>query len=292
MTDFETTQQVVNLRMLEFLHDASGNVAMGTIRDQFDNDGEAADWASTAIANGWIRDDGRLSHSKTLTSSGRAVVETARRDRGDRGLRRRACRSRLLRWVDSKVEGTTATINARDFFLDPPSYFTGDQFTQSEVDDAMEYLVSMKLLRGGVKAWGASYLHLGITYDGQECVTDLDSDVAAFLQRREAAMGTMVHVSGEGNSLALALGENSNASSTLTTMNIEAAVQLASAIREAADVLVLTDQDNSALDDIEQRDDASRVERGLRWIAGYADDSSKAALGTVLGTIALKILGT
>jgi hypothetical protein len=194
----------------------------------------------------------------------------------------------LLDWVGRNVMSTSASVPTNEFLLTEHAWFAGDVFTADELADASDYLVTNGLLRDVGKGWGTAYLRLGITHEGQECVTDHDADPAAYLaaQRRS---GTVINVGGEGNAVAVALGANSSA--TATTIDIDAAVLLAQALRQAATMLDLDEEDQKALADIEQRIDPSRVRRGLRRLGRFASETGTNAVGSVLGAVALRLLG-
>jgi hypothetical protein len=85
------------------------------------------------------------------------------------------------------------------------------------------------------------------------------------------------------------LGANSNA--TANSINVDAAVLLARAVREASDIIGLDRPGaEEALSDIEQREDPGRLRRGLQWLAQFANDASSGALGSVIGSVALRLL--
>lgn len=86
----------------------------------------------------------------------------------------------------------------------------------------------------------------------------------------------------------MALGANSTA--TASSIDVEAAILLAQAVREASGVLGLDPEAEEALRDIEQGEDPGRVKRGLQWLGRFANDSGSGALGSVIGSVALRLL--
>ncbi|MBO0747469.1 MAG: hypothetical protein J2O47_03915 [Acidimicrobiaceae bacterium] len=235
-----------------------------------------------------MADDGKALHSQSITAEGLAYIERARQRRADRGLRRRSCRNQVLHWVDTSVNSTSDLVDASLFFGSNHAWFEGAIFDVDEQADAINYLVDQDLMRGGIGAWGApTFVKVGITHRGQECVTDFDSDVGAYLSAKQRS-GTHITIQGEGHTLALALGANSTANAS--SVNVDAAVLLARAVREASDVLSLGPEAQRALADIEQREDAGRVKRGLQWLGHFATDAGSSALGSVIGSVALRLL--
>jgi hypothetical protein len=288
-----TSQEIKSLRALELLAEAKehgeDHVSLGTIDRWFGGDTDISRaWVAEQHERGHLADDGRLSHTQGITAGGLAYVEQVRQRRADRGRRRRVCRNRVLHWVDSSVNSTSGLVDTSLFFGSNHAWFEGEIFDVNEQADAINFLVEQELLGGGIGAWGAqTFIKIGITHRGQECVTDFDADVAAYLaaQRHGA---THISIQGEGHTLALALGANSTA--TASSINVGAAMLLAQAVREASGVLGLAPEVEEALCDIEQGEDHGRVRRGLQRLGRFANDSGSGALGSVIGSVALRLL--
>lgn len=288
-----TMSEILDIQCLEKLAEAreTGNpeVSFGTIAEWFDDDDAGRAWVARQRELGRIEPVKRMGSTPSISQEGLAFVQAVKAQRENKGLRRQVCRQRLLCWVDNNATSTADLPVTSEFLLSEHAWFAGDIFTADELGDATEYLVDKRLLRGVAKSWGGSYARVGITHEGQECVTDYDADPAAYLASQRHT-GTTVNVHGDGNALAIALGANSSASATATTVNVEAALQLAEAVRAASSLLNLGEDGEQALRDIEQQQDSGKVRQGLQWFAGYAKDASANALGSFIGSVAFALL--
>lgn len=292
--DVPTLREILDIKCLESLAEAreqgQPGVSFGTIAQWFEGDDDAGRaWVSRQRELGRIEPVKRMGSTPSISQDGLAFLQVIKAQRADKGVRRRVCRQRLLHWVDCNTASTADDCLTDKFLLSEHAWFAGDIFTADELADAADFLVDNRLLHGFGKSWGSTYARVGLTHEGQECVTDYDADAAAYLAAQRQT-GTTVNVHGEGNALAIALGVNSSASATATTINVEAAIQLAEAVRAASSLLDLGEDDEQALLDIAQREDPGKVRRGLQWFAGYAKDASANALGSFIGSVAFALL--
>lgn len=104
-----------------------------------------------------------------------------------------------------------------------------------------------------------------------------------------------MHVSGGQNTIAAEFAPGSSATASHTVVNVDLALLVASAARQAADALDLPPDPDGALSDaladIEQARDPSRMKRGLATLGRLLGDTSTGALGSVLATLAAQALG-
>jgi hypothetical protein len=290
------TQRDLELRVLEFIYesqspDGADPAGIGALRGLVGDDHATGTVVRALKERGLVRVDGRLSPHYFTTAEGTREVQDMQARRASRRHRRAAALDHLLEWVDSNSP-------SRDTRLDRDK-FDGSAdlvpFTADEVEEAAETLVAAGLLKSRSSAQKRHYL-LEVTRVGRDCV-DEGLGATDFLAQRcqPGPAGNVVHVSGGQNTIAAAFAAGSTATATHTVVNVDLALLVAAAVRQAADALDLPpDPDGAlpeALADIEQAQDPSRLKRGLVTVGRLLGDTSTGALGSVLATLAAQALG-
>lgn len=284
------SQRDLDLQILEHIYDqddSQGYAFIGPIRKLVGDEDTAAVTCRGLRDRGLLR-TGHRSGEYHVTATGRAEVDAVRSRRRDRGLRRRLCRNELLRWIDSKDATDSGSRVGRDRFdvavdLEP--------FTTKETEAAAEYLKGQGLIES-ISAAGAEHILLWITELGQECIDDEDGDVAAFVRKRSAtSSGSQIfHISGSGNNVAAAIGDNNEVSASLSTFDPQLAMTFADAV-EQANLDLDGEQVRELVANIKQSDDPSRAQRATALLQTMVVGTTTGTLGQVLGVLGANALG-
>lgn len=283
------SQRDLDMRALEYIYEHGSGPEPATPGGLRKHVGEhqMATCAQSLIQRGLIRRDERVSGGWYPTAEGRSQVEELRDRRANRGLRRRLCRDELLRWLDSSGATDVGTRVSRDKFDVAPD---GLPFTEKDSHAAAEYLK----LNGLIESFPADGRHLllWITDRGQEC-RDEGGDVAAFVKEGEASSVSQVfHISGSGNNVAAALGDNNEVTANLSAFDAEKAIEFAAAVWQALPQLGLDrDQVSALIADIEQRDDPTRAQRATATLQTLLVGTTTGTLGQMLGMFGSAALG-
>ena len=135
---------------------------------------------------------------------------------------------------------------------------------------------------------GAGWVPAVVVVRERERDAGRSAETAGPAQRRTTPS---VNIPGDGNAVSFAIGDNSTATATATPINVDQALLLAHAVRDALPMLDLGDDVEAHLTDIEQTNDPERMRHGLEWLANVATNTSTGALGSVLGMAAATLLG-
>ncbi len=230
-----------------------------------------------------------------VTSAGAQWVEDRRKRRTDPTLRARAARSALLKWLWTQKQEGVNYPEVNEFQSSSQAEFEGGAFTDSEVDRASEYLHKAELIEGVSAAESRGPLRAETTAKGDYCVEHHGGNVSEY-ERSQMQGGTVFNIhSNTGNIAANSRDFTMNAT---TNNGIDAAgiVMLARALRQAAPVLGLPEDEAEELtttaDRIEQEagNDSPNLSRLQRWgrsvIAILNSPIVSGALGPVLSAYA------
>jgi hypothetical protein len=235
-----------------------------------------------------------------MTLAGIQWVEERKRRRNDPTLRVSAARKGLLVWLwKQKQSGAQYPIVEK--FLDfDESVFEGDRLQADEVDRAAAYLEEKGLIKGVKVAERQGPVRAETTSRGDDCVERFGGDVTEF-ERHDMAGGTVFNIHGDntGNIAANSRDVTMNAK-TVKGIDMAAIVMFARALRQAAPMLGLSDDDASELvetaDRIEQEassddPDLNRLQRwGISMLALLNSPIVSGALGGVLAEYGAKVL--
>jgi hypothetical protein len=289
--DLPTFQQIVDLRTLEAIADATTGkdewMSTNAVVALFDSSDDALHWLRRAEDNGWIKSSNRLAGGRRLTPDGKAIVDTARERRAHVGDRRRAVRRQLLDWVNSKVATNTAMVPLSEFPGSRHGWYEGVCFDNDEVWEAVDDLEEQGLVHT-IRGSGFGGIAVGISHKGRDCATDHDSDIAAYEAAQQPPAVPSVTVTGDGNALSLAFAPNATATATAGS-NLDAAVELAKAAREAKTIVNFGDDAEITLTEIESRDPV-KVKRGLERLRDLGADTTAGALGNLISAAAIGLL--
>ena len=119
-----------------------------------------------------------------LTSDGAGYISALRLYWDDRMLRRGAARNALLAWLYDGGIDAKATSDIYEIFSDPRSFYGGQFFSVSDIDDAASYLQEKNLIDG------TSFGGKRITASGTDCI-EQGGDVAEY--------GKQHHVEAKGD---------------------------------------------------------------------------------------------
>ncbi|MEV6537263.1 hypothetical protein AB0M86_48395, partial [Streptomyces sp. NPDC051639] len=178
-----------------------------------------------------------------LTAHGVAEMEERLRRRSSPALRSAAARRALLTWLwHRKHDGTDFPV-VDDILEADDSLFEGDRLTPTEVDRASAYLDSKALIKGVKVSSREGPVRAEITTEGMDCVEHYDSDISAY-ERRNSSGNTTINI-GEntGNIAANSRDFTMNATTNQDGIDPAAVVMLARALRQAAPILELPEDD-------------------------------------------------
>ena len=283
-----TPQHDRDRRVLEFIYDndegLDGAASLSGLRELV-GEQEAAISGAGLRQQGLIRQAERLSGGYHITADGRSEVESMRSRRSDRGHRRSLCREEFLRWIDRRTTTNPGSRVARENFDGAADLLP---FSDEETEAAAGYLAQQGLIES-INTAEADHILVWITEKGRECI-DKGRGIATFVNEGHHG-GQVFHVSGSGNSIATAVGNNNEVTSNLSQFDPELALQFATAVRQATPVLRLPPDAEATLQDIEQKEDVGRAQRATTLLYTFLMGTSTGTLGQVLGTLGANALG-
>ncbi|MER7057855.1 hypothetical protein [Streptomyces sp. NPDC000351] len=235
-----------------------------------------------------------------LTPRGLQWMQERLRRRADPRARSAAARSGLLAWLwEQKNDGVGSPL-VEGVLQSPHSLFEGERLTPDEIDRAGAYLLSKGLITG-TKAWQTEGpVRAEITAEGQDCVEHYDGDVSAY-DRRNASGSTTFNI-GEntGNIAANSRDFAMNATTNKDGTDPAAIVMFARALRQAAPVLELPEDDALELTELATRLENEATSESLdpgrfrRWgsqVVGLLESAVvSGALGSILAAYAAVVL--
>jgi hypothetical protein len=232
------------------------------------------------------------SATANLTTEGSRWVEERRRWREDPRQRAAAARTGLLNWLwKRKHEGASFPIVA-DILQADESLLEGERLTLGEIDRAAEYLKRKGLIEGIEVNESRGPVKAETTPAGDDCVEHYGGDVSEYERRHELGSTVFNIGSNTGNIAANSRDFKMEA----TTNGIRAAdiVMFARALRQAAPVLGLPEDDARELAETADRmeleassdqPDTSRLKRWGGAIVGILNSPVvSGALGNILAT--------
>ncbi|MGW1364709.1 hypothetical protein ACWCQP_45805 [Streptomyces chartreusis] len=178
-----------------------------------------------------------------LTPYGLEVMEERLRRRSSPAARSTAARRALLIWLwHRKHDGTHFPVVDEVLEWDE-SLFEGDRLTLSEVDRAAAYLDSKALIKGTKVDSREGPVRAEITTEGQDCVEHYDGDISAYERRNTGGNTTFNIGENTGNIAANSREFTMNATTHKDGIDPAAVVMLARALRQAAPILELPEDD-------------------------------------------------
>lgn len=285
-----TSQDELDMQVLEHIYENCTDdrpASIGGLRERF-GENDAAATTSSLRTRGLLRADKRMSAGYFVTPAGRAEVEEMRNRRADRGLRRRLCRNRLLRWMDEQGASHAGKRVAREDFDASPDLLP---FTDQETEAAAEHLKQHGLIES-ISADQADHILVWTTDRGRQCL-DEGGDVLAFTKMDvERNASQVFNITGSGNTVAAAIGNDNEVTASLSTFNSEAAAQFAEAVRQATPALGLdADRVDALVADVQQTEDPTRAQRATALLQTMVVGTTTGTLGQVLGVLGASALG-
>lgn len=222
--------------------------------------------------------------SAALTDEGLALASSWRARNNPRE-RRIACRDAVLDWLDEQDESLPDALRIRQ---DNRSYYFGQQFTEDEVNAAVDHLASTGLVRGSATS-SPVLVRPTVTAEGRTCVERYGSSVTAW-QDRTAAATTSYTITGNQ---AVNFAANSPGATQTVTMdahNRQQLLQVADALEQMLPALRLSDADanearevvSDLRDAVQAGADAGRLGRALETVKRLAVSGSGKAAGAAL----------
>ncbi|NTW39976.1 MAG: hypothetical protein HGA44_08800 [Cellulomonadaceae bacterium] len=283
-----------DLACLEALYDAPSDDehdALATLTATGLEPAQAQEWLLEARAAGLVASlEDSLVSTDRPTRQGRAIVEEARRRRGDRSHIRRTAQRRLLSWADDTGGG-----NLVGFLGSEYAWIDGTTLTLEQAAEAAQALHQDGLIKAHLlRAWGADVVRADIEMlpPGRVVIDEYNGDPVtwrASIARRD----TLVNI--EHNSGAVAIGSNRAVVNANVTHGIDA-----EALGRLVEALVAARGTLGLAADVDERYDANlgdlmtgdpgRVERALRWFGRLGRDIGANALGGILAAQALALI--
>ncbi|MGX4695544.1 hypothetical protein [Streptomyces sp. JNUCC 63] len=227
-----------------------------------------------------------------LTSYGLEVMEERLRRRSSPAARSAAARRTLLIWLWHRKHDGTNFPAVDDILTSDESLFEGDRLTPSELDRAAAYLDSKGLIKGIKVSDREGPVRAEITPEGQDCVEHYDGDISAYERRNSSGNTTFNIGENTGNIAANSRDFTMNATTNKNGIDPAAVVMLARALRQAAPVLELPEEDVIEFTQLATRleteatngsPDPSRLQRWGSSIIGILNSPVvSGALGSVL----------
>lgn len=297
---------IERLHVLDWIYDQAGGRSNVTVAGERLTSPEGGYTAEAAVAvlgdlaqRGYISLSPEASvigiHDPFLLPAGLDLVEQVRRHRGDRGVRRKAARDALLRWLhDRAVHGETDPVLSgvhRSGF----GYLYGDPFTQQEIEAASRWLAENGFLRGR-GSWGGGIPRPSITAKGESLV---ENDGSVNEQAPQHPPTNYVSVTGDNNTVTTD-SPHARVQVSISQDAREHAVKVADAVDSAAGVLGLTPSDEQAARDLaaglreeagRPRPDAGRIRQILGGLQRVVVSGSGAALGEGIVALCQAALG-
>ncbi|MDG9695404.1 hypothetical protein QC281_35650 [Streptomyces sp. DH17] len=235
-----------------------------------------------------------------LTPRGLQWIQERRRRRADPKARSAAARTGLLNWLWEQKNDAVGSPLVEGVLQSPHSLFEGQRLTSDEIDRAGSYLLSKGLITG-TKSWQTEGpVRAEITAEGQDCVEHYDGDVSAYERRNSSGNTTFNIGENTGNIAANSRNFTMNATTSKDGIDPAAVVMLARALRQAAPVLDLPEDDAQELTELATRleteassesPDPSRFRRWGSQAIGLLESAVvSGALGSVLAAYAVVVL--
>ncbi|MFF3166822.1 hypothetical protein [Streptomyces sp. NPDC003273] len=178
-----------------------------------------------------------------LTSYGVETMEERLRRRSSPAARSTAARKALLVWLwHRKHDGTHFPV-IDDILESDEALFEGSRLTLAEIDRAAAYLHSKALIKGTKVSNREGPIRAEITAEGQDCVEHYDGDTSAYERRNNGGNTTFNINENTGNIAANSRDFTMNATTNKDGIDPAAVVMLARALRQAAPVLELPEDD-------------------------------------------------
>lgn len=294
--DIPTERDIKDHERLEAVYEATSKgtqeVTASDLSEPFDERDDRLKWLHEMADRGLVRIDRSLVPRIHLKPDGARLIEASRARRVDRTARRTICQSRLLAWTDQHSEHGDDLRTAVHFAQTNYGWFEGSRFEWHEVVAAAKHLAKAGLIRSSATAshGGVSRLDVAITDEGHECLDRFDGDPGAYVAAQRETV-TSVSVSGTGNAVSFALGDQSSATATASTSGDDAVRMLADALAEAMAGLSLDVEEVTENLAALRSDDDAKKRRALGWFSRLATDTSTSATGQVLGAVALRLVG-
>ncbi len=227
-----------------------------------------------------------------LTPAGTRWVESRRERRANPLLRARAAREALLKWLWACNNENIHMPSMKDFEASGEANFEGDPFSESEIDRASEYLYKNDLITGVMVDQCRGPVRAQITTQGEYCVEHHGGNVSDYEQQKKQGGGTVFNIQNNTGNIAANSRDFTMNATTNNGIQVSEIVMLARALRQAAPILELPEDDAEELvataDRIENeagRDnpDASRLQRWGSTVIGILNSPVvSGALGPVL----------
>ncbi len=231
-----------------------------------------------------------------LTPRGLQWMQERQRQRADPKARAVAARTGLLTWLWHQKNDGVGHPNVEAILQSPLSLFAGERLTPAEFDRAGAYLMSKGLITGIKTGQTEGPVRAEITAEGQDCVEHYDGDVSAYERRNSSGNTTFNIGENTGNIAANSRDFTMNATTSKDGIDPAAVVMLARALRQAAPVLGLPEDDAQELTELATRLETEAVSespnpsRFRRWgsqaIGILESPVVSGALGSVLATYA------
>lgn len=178
--------------LYEFQHQNPGRRANITdfLHDE-ELDREARDvwWSSLRqlSSEGLIYLDGSFvlkGASFMITPAGRADVEARRVRLADCSLRRASARDAVVKWLYDQPGHKSQSLQG--MMKEPVSFYEGEPFELSDLDEAVEYLVERGLVKG-VRTWAGTIARPELTDKGFHCAELFGSSVSAYVRSQTSS---------------------------------------------------------------------------------------------------------
>ncbi|MFA3877069.1 hypothetical protein ABS735_25880 [Streptomyces sp. MMCC 100] len=225
-----------------------------------------------------------------LTPRGIQWMEERKRRRADPAARVDAARRGLLVWLWQRRHEGTAMPAVADVRQAPQSLFEGERLTAREIDRAAGYLHSRGLINGYVLASGDGPAQAEITAEGENCVENYGGDIGAYERRNSGGNTTFNIGSNTGNIAANSRDFTLNAT-TNNGVNLADVVMLARALRQAAPILDLPEDDAAEFTQLANRmeeeagSDNPDPGRLQRWGSSVAAILNSPVVSGALGSV-------
>ncbi|MFQ6147060.1 hypothetical protein ACLMNJ_29025 [Streptomyces seoulensis] len=226
-----------------------------------------------------------------LTPRGLQWMQERRRRRADPRARAAAARTGLLAWLWEQKNDSVSSPGVEGVLQSPHSLFEGERLTSGEIDRAGAYLLSKALITGIKTGQTEGPVRADITAEGQDCVEHYDSDVSAYERRNTSSNTTFNIGENTGNIAANSRDVTMNATTSKDGINLPAVVMFARALRQAAPVLELPEDDARELAQLATRleneatNESPDPGRFRRWGSQAVDLLESAVVSGSLGSV-------
>jgi hypothetical protein len=178
----------------------------------------------------------------SLTDEGLSLASAWHIARDNPRARRVACRDAVLDWMDEQDESLP---DALSIARDPRSFFFGRQFTENEINAAVDHLAALGLVRGSQTS-SPVLVRPTVTPEGRTCVERYGSSVAAWEGRSASASTSYTFTGNQGLNFA-ANSPGAVQTVTMNTDNREQVLHVADALEQMTPALGLSDADTEAV---------------------------------------------